>query len=355
MPSSCPGKSLTLTGCFLAGVTSAAVVGWLLDRRRQNQRDQKSSSTSSSSNDTDFSSSSSSVTVPEHMRQEQLSRHALYFGNENMNLIRSSNVCVIGLGGVGSHCAMMLARGGVEYLRLIDFDQVTLSSLNRHACATLKDVGISKVESVKKVCLELGLKDENIDDRVEMYNTETGPTLLSTATIPTKEGEEDNKEQKWDVVIDCIDDVPTKAALLAYCIKNKIRVLSCMGAGGKSDMTRLHISDLQTAAKDPLASKLRQTMKKNMKKLRAEQEANGTGGEKKSNDEDYDENSYLEDMDQLTIIYSSEKTVAKLADFTDEQKAERDKSQFGAVDGMRIRVLPVLGPLPAIMGQVRFQ
>lgn len=355
MTSSYPGKSLTLTGCFLAGVTSAAVVGWLLDRRRQNQRDQKSSSSTSSPSNTD--SSFSSVTVPEHMRQEQLSRHALYFGNENMDLIRSSNVCVIGLGGVGSHCAMMLARGGVEYLRLIDFDQVTLSSLNRHACATLKDVGISKVESVKKVCLELGLTDENIDDRIEMYTTETGPSLLSTATIPTKEGEDDSNQQKWDVVIDCIDDVPTKAALLAYCIKNKIRVLSCMGAGGKSDMTRLHISDLQTAAKDPLASKLRQTMKKNMKKIRAAEEAKadssgGTG--EKSNEKDYDD-SYLEDMDQLTIIYSSEKTVAKLADFTDEQKAERDKSQFGAVDGMRIRVLPVLGPLPAIMGQVRFQ
>jgi tRNA A37 threonylcarbamoyladenosine dehydratase len=130
-----------------------------------------------------------------------------------------------------------------------------------------------------------------------------------------------------------------------------------MGAGGKSDMTRLHISDLQTAAKDPLASKLRQTMKKNMKKIRAAEEAkadNSGGTGEKSNEKDYDD-SYLEDMDQLTIIYSSEKTVAKLADFTDEQKAERDKSQFGAVDGMRIRVLPVLGPLPAIMGQVRFR
>mmetsp|Transcript_3461 Transcript_3461/g.6315 ORF Transcript_3461/g.6315 Transcript_3461/m.6315 type:complete len:203 (-) Transcript_3461:430-1038(-) len=56
-------------------------------------------------------------------------------------------------------------------------------------------------------------------------------------------------------------------------------------------------------------------------------------------------------MDALTIIYSSEKTVAKLAEFTEEQKLQKDKSQFGAVDGMRIRIIPVLGPLPAIMGQ----
>ena len=239
-----------------------------------------------------------------------------------MENIQQSKVCVVGLGGVGSHTALMLARGGVEMLRLIDFDQVTLSSLNRHACATLEDVGIPKVTCVKTFCQKLG-GDLDIDARVEMYTEESGLALLAL-----------DGDQKWDIVIDCIDDVPTKAALLAYCIQHKTRVLSCMGAGGKSDVTRLHISDLRTAAKDPLASKLRQTMKKVMK-----------------NNKTTADDSYLDDMDQLTIIYSSEKTVAKLADLTEEQKQQRDKSQFGAVDNMRIRVLPVLGPIPAVMGQ----
>jgi len=340
-------KSLSLTACFFAGVTSAVLVGWMFDRRRTR------SASSIAASDKKKASSSHSAGVPEELRQEQLSRHGLYFGNENLNLIRSSNVCVVGLGGVGSHCALMLARGGVERLRMIDFDQVTLSSLNRHACATLKDVGISKVECVKNTCVELGLVPEHIDARVEMYTKETGPDLLSLATMPGKEGESIGRNQKWDVVIDCIDDVPTKAALLTYCIRNKIRVLSCMGAGGKSDMTRLHISDLRTSAKDPLASKLRQTIKKTMKQFDAQEK------EKRSVDSDSDnagetntiDDSYLDDMDQLTIIFSSEKTVAKLADLTEEQKKEGDKSQFGAVDGMRIRVLPVLGPMPAIMGQ----
>lgn len=255
--------------------------------------------------------------VPPELREEQLSRHALYFGKEGMDSIRKAKVCVVGLGGVGSHTAVMLARGGVEtLLRLIDFDQVTLSSLNRHACATMRDVGIPKVTCVKSFCENLGVS--NIDARVEMYTKDSGNALLEL------------EEGKWDLVIDCIDDVPTKAALLAKCIKENIKVLSCMGAGGKSDVTRLHISDLRTASRDPLASKLRQTMKRAMK------------GEA---------DSYLDDMDQLTIIYSSEQTVAKLADLTEEQKQDNDKSQFGAVDGMRIRVLPVLGPLPAVMGQ----
>ena len=247
-----------------------------------------------------------------------------------MENIEGAKVCVVGVGGVGSHTAIMLARGGVGLLRLIDFDQVTLSSLNRHACATLKDVGIPKVEAVKATCLELGLEESNVQALSEMYTAESGPGLLAG--------------HDWDIVIDCIDDVPTKAALLARCIATKTRVLSCMGAGGKSDMTRLHVSDLRTASRDPLASKLRQTMKKTMKQMK-EQQQEGSDLDIPSTNE------YLDDTDQLTIIYSSEKTVAKLADLTEEQKQEADKTQFGAVDGMRIRVLPVLGPLPAIMGQ----
>ena len=348
MPPPSSNKSLNLVGCFLAGVTSAVVARWLFDRCRKS-----SVSASIASGDRKKSSSSPSTSeVPEDLRQEQLSRHALYFGNKNMDLIRSSNVCVVGLGGVGSHCALMLARGGVERIRLIDFDQVTLSSLNRHACATLKDVGTSKVECVKKTCLELGLAPEQIDARVEMYTKETGPDLLNLASMPAKNGEKVDGNKKWDIVVDCIDDVPTKAALLTYCIRNKIRVLSCMGAGGKSDMTRLHISDLRTSAKDPLASKLRQTIKKTMKKFDAEEREKENVDSDNNDEKSSVDESYLDDMDQLTIIFSSEKTVAKLADLTEEQKIEGDKSQFGAVDGMRIRVLPVLGPMPAIMGQV---
>jgi len=103
-----------------------------------------------------------------------------------------------------------------------------------------------------------------------------------------------------------------------------------MGAGGKADPTRLHISDMRSAAKDPLASKIRQRLKQTMK--------------------DSDNKTYLDDMEQLTILFSSEKTVVKLAEFTEEQK-EQGVHQFGAVDGMRIRLIPVLGTMPAIMGQ----
>mmetsp|Transcript_8943 Transcript_8943/g.21842 ORF Transcript_8943/g.21842 Transcript_8943/m.21842 type:complete len:477 (-) Transcript_8943:409-1839(-) len=330
MPSS---SSDTAAKSFLAGATCALIVRWIFDSF--NRKLQKESGSNSISVSDSGKKKPKNHDLPEVLRREQLSRHELYFGTPGMKRLRSARVCVVGLGGVGSHTAIMLARGGVGRLRLIDFDQVTLSSLNRHACATLQDVGISKVEAVRNTCLALGMDPSKVEAIPEMYTAESGPGLLA---VPQDTGDNNDSEpavqQSWDCVIDCIDDVPTKAALLVRCIATNTRVLSCMGAGGKSDMTRLHVSDLRTASRDPLASKLRQTIKRTMKQLSQQ-----------------DDDSYLDDANKLTIVYSSEKTVAKLADLTDEQKEEADKTQFGAVDGMRIRVLPVLGPMPAIMGQ----
>ncbi len=250
------------------------------------------------------------------MRSEQLSRNELYFGEDGMSSIINASVLVVGLGGVGSHTAHMLARAGVSYLRLIDFDQVTLSSLNRHACATLEDVGIPKVECLRtflgKVCGDCC----EIDARVQMY---TGDKHKDGNLV-----DHPVEGKKWDIVIDAIDDVPTKAKLVSHCVRNNIRVISCMGAGGKSDMTRLHISDLRTASRDPLATKLRQTLRKQLK-----------------NDPDVTDESYLSDVDKVAVIYSSEKVVCKLADLTESQKQEPHK--FGAVENMRVRVIPVLG------------
>lgn len=270
--------------------------------------------------------------IPQAIRDEQLSRHALFFGDAGLERLKGSRVCIVGVGGVGSHTAHMLARSGVGHVRLIDMDYVTLSSLNRHACAVLDDVGTSKVECLarflRRICPDPAhLK---IETRAEMYTAETGPRLLE---LPTDNGS-DSSSSSWDMVIDCIDDVPTKAALLSYCIQHRIRVLSCMGAGGKADPTRLHISDLSSATRDPLATKIRNTLKRTLV----------------SSNDTAKAPSYLEDMDQCTILYSSEKTVVKLADFTDDQK-EHGVHQFGAIDGMRIRIIPVLGTMPAIMGQ----
>ena len=318
--------------CTIAAVTASyyTLCNSSLQRRARIRNDPQQSSSNVIKNkehiDT-FKAPRRTITLTAEIRNEQLSRHTLYFGTDGMNKLKKSKICIVGVGGVGSHTAHMIARSGVGYIRIIDFDQVSVSSLNRHACATLHDVGTSKVQCLTNFLQHICPDPQYlyIEPIAEMYTAESGERLLQ---LPPNCSSDD----KWDMVIDCIDDVKTKAALLAYCIQQQIPVLSCMGAGGKADPTRLHISDMRSAAKDPLATKIRQYLKSYMKKQYT------------------DDTTYLDDMKQLTILYNSEKTVVKLADFTAEQKDE-GVHNFGAVDGMRIRVVPVLGTMPAIMGQ----
>jgi len=338
--------SAGLTGFTIGSVIAATLVRlYFMNNNNNNNNNKNNSSNNEELNDdtnkevvvgVDRQQQQQLQELPEEIRAEQLSRNTLYFGEEGMKDICGASVLIVGLGGVGSHTAHMLARAGVGYLRLIDFDQVTVSSLNRHACATLEDVGIPKVVAMsnflKKVCPDPTYMQ--IDARVQMY---TGDLTKDGTIMDLPPNNNNNGSKKWDFVVDAIDDVPTKARLLAHCANHNLRVISCMGAGGKSDITRLHISNLRSASRDPLASKLRQTLKRLLLK-------NSESSSSRNGDD------ILEDVDRLATLYSSEKTVVKLADITPEQK-EQGIQNFGAVDNMRVRVMPVLGTMPAVMGQ----
>lgn len=305
---------------FLTGSILMAFVSSLLRKREKSASDNDRNSPKQTKSNV-----SQDISIPPDMRCEQLSRNELFFGPEGLESIKNSCILIVGVGGVGSHAVNMLARAGVGYIRIVDFDQVTLSSLNRHACATLEDVGIPKVECLKRYLRKICGGYCVVEAWSQMYTgdvTKDGDMMLAP------------KGRKWDVVIDAIDDVPTKSKLLSYCAIQDIRVISCMGAGGKSDFTRLHISDLKSASRDPLATKLRQTIRRTLSE-----------DENSQNDL-----SFLEDVNKLAVLYCSEKIVVKLADLTDEQKKD-GVHNFGAVDNMRIRVIPVLGTMPAIMGQ----
>lgn len=125
----------------------------------------------------------------------------------------------------------MLVRAGVGSVRLVDFDQVTLSSLNRHAVATRRDVGRPKVEVTRSHLLETAPWCR-IDARNEMFTADAAEALL---------------EGKPDYVLDCIDDVKTKVALLVACRQREIPVLASLGAGAKADPTRVHIGSVTDA------------------------------------------------------------------------------------------------------------
>ena len=238
------------------------------------------------------------------LRSELLSRVTSFFGDEGASRVCDAFVVVVGLGGVGSHVANMLVRSGVGHIRLIDFDQVTLSSLNRHACATQEDVGKSKA-AVLQATLQRVAPWCEIEAVVEMFRGCDAKRLLGGS--PT-------------FVIDCIDDVITKAELIAYCIDNGLKFLTSLGAGGKADPTRLRIAPLSDCINDPLASKIKWKLKK-----------------------------HNISADDVMSVFSIEKPICNLLPLDDDQKA--NPQDFGAVDYLRLRVMPVLGTSPAIFGQ----
>ena len=155
-------------------------------------------------------------------------------------------VIIIGLGGVGSHTANLLLRGGVRRLRLIDFDQVTLSSLNRNATAVRADVGTPKVVALREQMLRVA-PSAQIEAIVALFDAAAAPRLLAGEPA---------------LVVDCIDDLTTKAALLGYCVRKGLPVLCALGAGGKGDCCAFHVGRLSEVFNDPIAASLLKRLKK---------------------------------------------------------------------------------------------
>ncbi|KAF7298564.1 ThiF domain-containing protein [Mycena indigotica] len=241
----------------------------------------------------------------EHLIREQLARNYAFFGEEPMARIRKARVVVVGCGGVGSWAAVMLVRSGISHIRLIDFDYVTLSSLNRHATAMLSDVGTPKVACVARRLREFSRWVE-VDTRTELWkNDDGGKELLDGA----------------DWVIDAIDNIQTKVDLLHYCHSHNIPVFSSMGAGAKTDPTRIQIADIANTIYDPLARAVR-------RRLRSLGVPSG-----------------------IPVVYSTEVPGdVKLLPLPEEEFAKGKVQELGVMDEFRVRVLPVLGPLPAIFG-----
>lgn len=173
-----------------------------------------------------------------------LARTALYFGEPGMAKLAASTVAVFGLGGVGSHAACALARNGIGALRLIDFDAVTASSLNRHAVATPLDIGRSKVDVLGDALLRIH-PTIRIDRRREFFAADTSATLL---------------DPKLAFVIDAIDSVGPKVELLSACVALQLPVISCLGAAGRIRGEAVQLADLFDSHTCPLARMVRKRL-----------------------------------------------------------------------------------------------
>ncbi|EFM97047.1 tRNA cyclic N6-threonylcarbamoyladenosine(37) synthase TcdA [Actinobacillus pleuropneumoniae] len=165
---------------------------------------------------------------------------------EGLAKLRQAHICVIGIGGVGSWAVEALARSGIGKITMIDMDDICVTNINRQIHAMTGTIAQLKTEAMK--------------ERIERINPECVVEIIDDFITPENIPEYLNRG--YDYVIDAIDSVKTKAALIAYCKRNKIKMITTGGAGGQTDPTQIQITDFSKTIQDPLASKVRSLLRK---------------------------------------------------------------------------------------------
>ncbi|MDD4979078.1 MAG: tRNA threonylcarbamoyladenosine dehydratase [Gallionella sp.] len=175
----------------------------------------------------------------------QFERTQILLGDEGIAMLRDKHIFVAGLGGVGSYCTEALARAGVGRLTLMDHDVVATSNINRQLPALLSTVGQSKAELMRA-----RIADINPDCQVTLIRTFLG-----------RENVHELVPQDCDYVIDCIDSMNCKVALVAYSLGQGYKVASSMGAGNKLDPTRIKVADISETSVCALAREMRKHLR----------------------------------------------------------------------------------------------
>ncbi|PIJ49079.1 tRNA cyclic N6-threonylcarbamoyladenosine(37) synthase TcdA [Erwinia sp. OLTSP20] len=170
---------------------------------------------------------------------------ARLYGQPALRLFAGAHICVVGIGGVGSWAAEALARTGIGAITLIDLDDVCMTNTNRQIHALKENIGKSKVAVMAERLLAINpeCRVTGIDDFITPDNT---AAMMAGG---------------FDYVIDAIDSVRPKAALIAWCRRNKIPLITVGAAGGQIDPTQIQVADLAKTIQDPLAAKLRERLK----------------------------------------------------------------------------------------------
>ena len=174
------------------------------------------------------------------------SRTAILLGEENLEKLKRARVAVFGVGGVGGYVVEALARSGVGVLDLIDKDTVSESNINRQIIALHSTVGRHKTE----VAAERA-RDINPDICVRVYNTFYLPETAAQFDF-----------SRYDYVVDAIDTVSGKIAIVEEAKKANVPVIAAMGAGNKLDPTKFEVADISKTSVCPLARVMRRELKK---------------------------------------------------------------------------------------------
>ncbi|TYA45999.1 tRNA cyclic N6-threonylcarbamoyladenosine(37) synthase TcdA [Aggregatibacter actinomycetemcomitans] len=168
------------------------------------------------------------------------------YGADALARLRKTHICVIGIGGVGSWAVEALARSGIGKITMIDMDDICVTNINRQIHALSGNIG--------------QLKTDIIQQRVRLINPECAVNIIDD--FLSSENLAQYLHNDYDYVIDAIDHVKTKAALIAYCKWHKINIITVGGAGGQTDPSQIQIADLSRTIQDPLLAKVRSVLRK---------------------------------------------------------------------------------------------
>lgn len=183
----------------------------------------------------------------------QFSRTQLVFGEEAMQRLAGARVAVFGIGGVGGYTVEALARSGIGQLDLIDDDKVCITNINRQLLTTLKTVGLYKVDVAK--------------ERIADINPKCRVNTFKTFYMPDTEGEFDFSQ--YDYIVDAIDTVKGKLALVENAQKAGTPIISSMGAGNKVNAAAFEVADIYETSVCPLARVMRyECRRRGIKKLK---------------------------------------------------------------------------------------
>ena len=174
-------------------------------------------------------------------------------GVEGMRRLESAHVAVFGIGGVGGHAAEALVRSGIGEITIVDSDEIAESNINRQLIATTKTIGRKKVDVMEEHLLEIN-PEVKVHKHCCFFLPET----------------KDNFDfSKYDYVLDAVDTVTAKLALVEACRESCVAIISSMGAGNKLDPTAFEVTDIYKTSVCPLAKVMRKELKaRGIKKLK---------------------------------------------------------------------------------------
>jgi tRNA A37 threonylcarbamoyladenosine dehydratase len=175
-----------------------------------------------------------------------LDRTELLIKKEGVEKLKNTNILIVGLGGVGSFAAEFITRSGVGKLTIVDGDDVDNTNINRQLPALKSTVGKQKVDVVAERLLDI--------------NPELDLTVLNEFLSPERAMEVISDE--YDYVMDCIDSVTPKLNLLLAAKRKKVKVISAMGAGGKTDPSKIIVTDISKTYHDMLSKQIRKRLRK---------------------------------------------------------------------------------------------